>query len=110
MTPSSDWTSDKYIETVREVLRRSTQDQAFRQQALADADKTLESVAGIAIPADKRGKTKFVEQAGTKGHVLPPFGTTFEPNQLSDAELERVAGGGSPWCLFTSGCYCFFTK
>ncbi|HYD83540.1 MAG TPA: hypothetical protein VEA63_05795 [Opitutus sp.] len=110
MNSSSSWTSDKYIETVREVLRRSTQDKAFRQQALADADKTLESVSGIAIPADKRGKAKFVEQAGGKGHVLPAFGAKFEPDQLSDAELERVAGGGSPWCWFTSGCYCFFTK
>lgn len=104
------WTSEKYIETVREVLRRSTQDKAFRQQAISNPDQALESVSGLTIPAEKRGKARFVEKAGEKGHVLPAFGTQIAADELSDAELERVAGGGSPWCMWTSGCYCFFTK
>lgn len=29
---------------------------------------------------------------------------------LDDDALAKVAGGGSPWCMFTDGCYCFFTK
>jgi hypothetical protein len=29
---------------------------------------------------------------------------------LDDDALAQVAGGGSPWCMFTKGCYCFFTK
>jgi predicted ribosomally synthesized peptide with nif11-like leader len=30
---------------------------------------------------------------------------------LSDEQLEAVAGGaGCPWCMFTDGSYCFFTK
>ena len=28
---------------------------------------------------------------------------------LDDAALDKVAGGHSPYCMFTDGCYCFFT-
>lgn len=32
--------------------------------------------------------------------------------ELNDEELEAVSGGssGSPYCMWTKGCYCFFTK
>ena len=30
-------------------------------------------------------------------------------DKLTDAELEAVAGGGSPYCMFTGGCYCMCT-
>lgn len=110
MNSAQNWTSEKYIETVREVMRRSAQDKAFRQQAITDADKTIESVSGLTIPPEKRGKARFVENANEKGHLLPPFGMATNADELTDAELERVAGGGSPYCMYTSGCYCFFTK
>ncbi|PWC31958.1 Nif11-like leader peptide family natural product precursor [Azospirillum sp. TSO22-1] len=29
---------------------------------------------------------------------------------LDDDALEHVSGGGSPYCMFTKGCYCIFTK
>lgn len=29
---------------------------------------------------------------------------------LDDEALENVSGGGSPYCIFTKGCYCIFTK
>ncbi|WP_372053813.1 Nif11-like leader peptide family natural product precursor [Tistrella mobilis] len=31
-------------------------------------------------------------------------------DELDDQALDQVAGAGSPWCMFTNGCYCFFTK
>ncbi|GGB58338.1 hypothetical protein GCM10011505_44020 [Tistrella bauzanensis] len=31
-------------------------------------------------------------------------------DELDDLALEQVAGAGSPYCMFTNGCYCFFTK
>jgi hypothetical protein len=34
------------------------------------------------------------------------------PNgELNEQDLELVSGGsGSPYCMWTKGCYCFFTK
>ncbi|TDT93664.1 hypothetical protein DFO45_3042 [Azorhizobium sp. AG788] len=29
---------------------------------------------------------------------------------LDEAALDHVSGGGSPYCIFTKGCYCIFTK
>ena len=37
--------------------------------------------------------------------------TDGRPNdELDDQALDQVAGAGSPWCMFTNGCYCIFTK
>lgn len=33
-----------------------------------------------------------------------------EVEPLDDLALDFVSGGGSPYCIFTKGCYCIFTK
>lgn len=33
-----------------------------------------------------------------------------EVEPLDEAALDQVSGGGSPYCIFTKGCYCIFTK
>jgi hypothetical protein len=36
--------------------------------------------------------------------------TSQQVEALDDADLDSVSGGGSPYCMWTKGCYCFFTK
>lgn len=62
-----------------------------------------EVLAGIAA---QKGIPLNAEQI--KAHIIA--GGTGPDDELDDAALEHVAGGGSPWCMFTDGCYCFFTK
>ncbi|MBU2092110.1 MAG: Nif11-like leader peptide family natural product precursor [Alphaproteobacteria bacterium] len=68
---------------------------------VGDAAELLAVIAaenGIAITAEQ---IKQQIAAGSEGR----------PNdELDDAALEAVSGGGSPWCWMTDGCYCFFTK
>jgi len=68
------------------IIAKAWRDPAFKAKLMADPHGAIEQ-AGIAIPA---GLTvKVVENSETHVHlVLPP-----RPGELSDASLERVAGG-----------------
>jgi hypothetical protein len=68
-----------------------------------NAAKALAQLAaskGIALTSDEI-ETAF---AGRSEDASP----TAEP--LDDEALDQVSGGGSPYCIFTKGCYCIFTK
>jgi hypothetical protein len=70
------------------IIARAWRDPAFKAKLLADPHATLKE-AGVAVPA---GVTvKVVENTDTHHHlVLPPKPTV----ELTDAELDGVAGGG----------------
>ncbi len=110
MTTSANWTPEKYFSTIRDILRMSASDKAVREEALRNPDALLERVGGATIAAEQRGTTKFVETPEEHAFLLPEFGSVSEPDELTDADLETVAGAGSPWCMWTDGCYCFWTK
>lgn len=68
---------------------------------IGDAAETLAGIAaanGISITAEQ---IKQQMAAGSEGRP---------DDALDDEALEAVSGGGSPYCMFTKGCYCFFTK
>lgn len=107
---SQEWSPEKFGQVLTEIFRRSASDAAFRQRALKTPDAVLEEVGGIPVPAKSRGRTQFVETPAAGRILLPPVDSTnVKSGELSDAELEQVAGGGSPYCMFTSGCYCMCT-
>jgi hypothetical protein len=71
------------------IIARAWRDPAFKAKLLADPHAALKD-AGVSVPA---GVTvKVVENTDTHVHlVLPPKPT----GDLSDAELDKVAGGGA---------------
>ncbi|EKE77241.1 hypothetical protein P24_05652 [Oceanibaculum indicum P24] len=67
---------------------------------VGDVAEFLAGVAaqkGIALNADQIKAQMTASKAGPD-------------DELDDAALEAVSGGGSPYCMFTKGCYCIFTK
>ena len=104
------WTPEKFGETLTVIFRRSAEDREFRTRCLERPDAVIEEVAQAPIPPEDRGKVQFTETAQAGRILLPAFGSTRgSSDELTDAELEVVAGGGSPYCMFTGGCYCFCT-
>jgi hypothetical protein len=82
---------------LRSLLQRSTTDEGFRSQLLVEPRQAITEYytalhgTGVGAPAID---VRFIENSGDMTLVLPPFvGTDAE---LSDAELETVAGGTTP--------------
>lgn len=73
------------------LLSRSATDMRFRQQLLTDPRSAVAEFTGNAIPED--WNVVFVENKGSATVVLPD---PIDPQaELSEAELEAVAGGGT---------------
>ncbi len=80
-------------EMERTIVQRSIEDDAFRQRLLADPKAAVEEELGTRLPEGVRVEA-VEESADTIYLVLP--GTPMasgEGGELSDQELESVAGG-----------------
>jgi hypothetical protein len=87
----SNWTPEEIEEAVKKVMSQGSTDAAFRKVALTDPNKAVEQVAGKPVPPGI--KVRFVEAEGAQYTIVLPDLKTGDPSELSDAELEQVAGG-----------------
>jgi len=76
----------------RSVIERSLQDDAFRRRLLEDPRATMEQELGVQLPADMRVQA-VEETADTIYLVLPSVSSSGVGDEMSDLELETVAGG-----------------
>ena len=81
-------------EIERRLVERSLQDDAFRQKLLADPRTAVEEELGTRLPEEVR-IVAVEETAQTIYLVLPSSSSAGEGGELSDRELESVAGGGT---------------
>ena len=84
-------------EMERRLFERSLQDESFRQRLLKDPKATVEQKLGVQVPADVRVQV-VEETADTIYLVLPGASPAGEVGELSDLDLEAVAGGASAGC------------
>jgi len=88
-------------EMERRLIERSLEDDVFRQQLLNDPKAIVEREVGTQLPEEVR--VVAVEETAETIYLVLPFRSTDDQDagELSDRELESVAGGGS-W----SSCGC----
>jgi hypothetical protein len=80
-------------EVERRLVERSLQDEEFRQRLLADPKGTLEQELGRGL--SEGVQVRVVEETpDTIYLVLPSASRVGEGGEVSDKELEAVAGGG----------------
>jgi len=88
-----------------DLIVKAWKDPKFREQLLRNPKRVLEQYLGIKLPADLQ--IKILEETERQLYlVIPPNPDQMPDLELSDAELEMVAGGtGTPVFLlpFLSG-------
>ena len=90
----------------RRLVERSLQDDAFRRRLLEEPKRTVEEELGSRLPEGVR-VVAVEETAETIYLVLPSTSPIGEGGELSDMELEAVAGGGTwidPTCASCDPC------
>jgi Nitrile hydratase, alpha chain len=79
-------------EVERRLMKRSLEDEAFRQSLLDDPKGTMEHELGSRLPESVEVRV-VEESADTIYLVLPSASPIGEGGELSDEALESVAGG-----------------
>src|SRR5215216_7625734 len=81
------------VDVERKIIQRSIEDEAFRQRLLEDPKAAVEQELGARLPEEVR-MVAVEETADTIYLVLPSASAVGdESGELSDRELEAVAGG-----------------
>lgn len=84
------WTQEEADKTLEEIKRRSITDPEFRSLAISNPNAAVSKVNPKPLPTGF--SVKFVDNSGSgKTIVLPD--PIAKAEELSDAELEEVAGG-----------------
>jgi Nitrile hydratase, alpha chain len=87
-------------EVERRLVERSLEDDAFRLRLLEDPKAAVEEELGIQLPAEVQVRV-VEETADTIYLVLPSASPLREGGELSDRELEAVAGGDEMCATYT---------
>jgi hypothetical protein len=76
---------------INEIMKRARTDKAFRELALKDPNTAVKQATNLDVPPGF--KIRFIESEGANMVITLPELVGAE-GELSDAELEQVAGGG----------------
>lgn len=87
------WTNEELQQMLLTITRRSAIDPEFRALALRDGSAAISKITSKPLP--KNITYQFVDNSGSK-RIVPLPDPVLDTDELSDSELEDVAGGDGP--------------
>jgi hypothetical protein len=102
---ADEWTSQEIERVIKECIRRGQTDAEYRKLALEDPTLAVEKVAGRGLPETL--KIKFFDGTGAHMSIVLPELETGD-GELSDSQLEQVAGGAR--CAASCAASCAVTS
>ena len=100
MTQASGGAGGSRAEMERKLIQRSLEDEGFRRRLLEDPKAAVEDELGTRLPEGVEVRS-VEETTDTIYLVLPSASPLGEGGELSDRDLETVAGGWgaeTEWC------------
>jgi hypothetical protein len=92
-----EWTVEQTQSAINAALRRAATDMEFRKLALSDPAAAVARIAGQPLPEGFR--VRVLEREGYDATIV--LQDPVEDGELSDSELEHVAGGSGQLNLVT---------
>jgi len=83
--------SSKRPEFEAQIMERAARDPNFRERLKSNPRETISHELGISIPADLT--IEIVEDTASTVHLVLPPATANPREELSEGDLEGVAGG-----------------
>lgn len=94
--PNSQWNQQTIQDAFKKVMERAATDQNFRNLALSHPNEAVEQVSGRPVPPGVN--LRFIDNAGAHYTIVLPDSKRGDASELSDAQLEQVAGGRGSAC------------
>ena len=98
---------ERFKEVKEEIATRSVQDSAYREKLLEDPQTTIEQEYGLEAGSLKDVNLRIIVES--PGSVVIPVPPDFSEMQLTDEQLDQVAGGaafiGIPNSISVITCY-----
>ncbi len=79
-----------------QIIEKAIKDDIFREKLVGNPKLIFELETGIKLPESLNIRIMQEDQK-TVYLVLPPFRGDIAEDELTEAELASVAGGGGPW-------------
>jgi hypothetical protein len=87
----------KRAEVERTLVQRSMEDEDFRRRLLEDPKAAVEQEFGSRLPESV--EVRAVEESAQTIYLVLPSASPLGQGEISDQDLEEVAGGGTGWTL-----------
>ena len=86
--------SNLRIKLEQQIIEKAMKDDSFRKHLLEDPKTAFEQESGITLPASFK-ITVLQEDQNNVYLILPPLHSGAGQDELTEAELASVAGGGT---------------
>jgi hypothetical protein len=95
-------------DVLQRIVSRATIDADFRRQLIANPRAAIQNEAGVTIPGDV--DLQVIEETETTKYIILPTTPLPAAGELSDQQLEKVAGGGGCFLTTVGNTDCFNLK